>query len=478
MKMSLIIIGFLSLALSGLALADGPAVPIPKTCHVAWPSTDFTPATSVDGAPLQPTTGIYWFNTNNPDRQESQMAAYTPGNKDSKSDYMNMLKENGYFDPGKPTIIFVHGWQPGSTSSKTRFDFCYNYPAAGGKTSPTYNVLGSWKGWNVGVFYWTQFADTQQSANHYDLPTVAESKIYSTNGGSQMSWAYLSKAGTLQHCVNGMSNCKLVTEDISQMLEKAYKNALPSKEDYKGAELRIAGQSLGTQLAMQLTDWVVTNVKTNDMPMPTRLSLMDPYMSPKDLEGNEHLPFPESVAVHSANTVSDIKKHDPSLPIDVYRTSTLSFAPTGDPAPKLMSEVAFMRLYPKYLDPTINNSSQLNALLHRASIYLYFVSKQHKPTLPPVAPAGQDSYANADADNKSILHLMGQKRYQVTTGTGGLGEDNFLNTQDDVYSSVEPLQPPEQMIFVPPWEQDQNSGGNMADLERLGSAINAANNKH
>ncbi|PHQ80862.1 MAG: hypothetical protein COB66_03720 [Coxiella sp. (in: Bacteria)] len=97
---------------------------------------------------------------------------------------MGKLQLTGYFDPKKPTIIFFHGWQPDTVKNKSRFDLCYMYKQANGQSSPRYNTLQYWKGWNVGVFYWNQFAD---EANVVD----AEAKIYSAHGIMSMRWAYL-----------------------------------------------------------------------------------------------------------------------------------------------------------------------------------------------------------------------------------------------------------------------------------------------
>jgi hypothetical protein len=464
MKKTLVTLTVLLVIFCGVAIAATPVSSIPKVCHVAWPESDFVPPASINAAPLQPTTGIYWFGTHNPNGQETQKAAYTSSSNMTKSAYMQMLKEKGYFDPNKPTIIFVHGWQPGSTKNKTHFDFCYDYPGVNGKASPTYNVLSYWKGWNVGVFYWTQFADETES------PMDAEAKIYSMRGSKGMRWAYLQQTNqgsyNLQYCDNGMSNCQPIHQDISQMLESAYQNALPSNEVYKGSELRIAGQSLGTQLSIQLTDWVLKNTQSNDLPMPTRLSLMDPYVSPKNLEGNEHLPFSVSVAQYAADTVKDIQSRDSNLPIDVYRTSRLSYAPTGNPASSLMDEVAYMKMDIKYLDPTLTGLS-LNGLLHRASIYLYFASKKDAPN---GINNGSSNYANADATNGEILSLMGKKRYQVATGVGAIGEENFLKTQDDIFSTEAPLN-----SIVSPPNENNNNAGNMEDIERLGAIVGSDN---
>ena len=383
---------------------------------VHWNNNVFQPQKNMFGQ-IKANYGIYWMKNVGTSSESA-----TPACRSSfgKAQCMKKLESTGYFDPKKPTIIFIHGWQPATVVQKNRFDLCYRYKQPNGQESPTYNTLKYWKGWNVGVFYWNQFADETNVLR-------AESKIYSTKGIEGMRWAYLDSAGKEQHCNRFSSNCimphqGLHHEDVLEMAYNAYQNALPSASDFHPPQLRIAGQSLGTQIAIQLTDLVMHN---KSLPQPTRMALMDPYFSPNNLE-SKVLNLPKSVANYNQQKIADIEKLNPKFPIAVYRTSTVSFAPTGNPAPSLMSKVAFMRLYPQFLT---GQGLALQGQLHESSIFLYFESMKSAPAMNL---ALDNTYINAAASNKQVLSLMDQKRYQIDNTAAHI----FTDTNGYAFSNV------------------------------------------
>lgn len=409
-----------SLAFLNVGLAGG--------C-VKWPSTSFQPIPNAKGQ-IAPDMGIYWYNTNvsNTTPQESLVAACRTDDPANKAACLANLQKAGYFDPSKPTIIFIHGWQPSATANKQRFDLCYQYPISQSSMSPVYNTLQHWQGWNVGVFYWTQFAD---ESNVLD----AEAKIYSTQGEQGMRWSYLDAKDQLQYCDSASLHCAMPltasgqVATVLEMLETAYEQALPNALAYHGSELRIAGQSLGTQLAVQLTHYIMTD---SSLPQPTRLSLMDPYFSPNEIESrNEH--FPASIAGYNTIMLDLIESQaHHQFPVDVYRTSRLSYSPSGNPGTAFMNEVAYMSLSPQYFyqgEPYLKKEG----LLHISSIYLYFESKKEAPL---DRPGNSDyAYTNAAASNAEVLALMNHKRYQQYS----IAETHFSATWDDLFYDESPV---------------------------------------
>lgn len=384
---------------------------------VHWNDNVFQPQQNMFGQ-IKADYGIYWMKNVGTTSESA-----TPACRSSlgKAQCMTKLESTGYFDPHKPTIIFIHGWQPATVKQKNRFDLCYRYKQADGQQSPIYNTLQYWKGWNVGVFYWNQFADEANVLR-------AESKIYTTSGFDGMRWAYLDSAGNQHYCNRFMSNCimphhGLQHENVLDLAYDAYQNALPN--NYHPTQLRIAGQSLGTQIAIQLTDLVMHN---KSLPQPTRLALMDPYFSPDHLK-SKLLHLPESVADYNQQKIEDIEALNPQFPIAVYRTSTVSFAPTGNPAPNLMSKVAFMRLYPKFLT---GEGLGLQGQLHESSIFLYFESMKQ---MPAANLAPNNAYVNAAASDQQVKNLMDQKRFQVDNAAA----HSFTDTNDYAFSNVQPI---------------------------------------
>ncbi len=389
---------------------------------VSWNNNAFQPKANMFGQ-IKADYGIYWLKNSG---NNSESAAPACRSNIGKAQCLQHLKATGYFDPNKPTIIFIHGWQPDTIKNKNRFDLCYRYKQADGSNSPLYNTQSKWQGWNVGVFYWNQFADETNVLS-------AEAKIYSSKSLNGMRWAYLDSSGQLQYCNRFVSSCIMPKQgfhyqDVLELAYNAYQNALPA--DYHPAQLRISGQSLGTQIAIQLTDLILHN---KALPQPTRLALMDPYFSPDGLENKlQHLPI--SVADYNEQKIKEIEQIDPTLPIAVYRTSQVSFAPTGNPAPDLMRQIAFMRLYPQFLT---GEGDALQAQLHESSIFLYFESMQSPPNDAPGSHSAH--YVNAAATNTEVLHLMHKQRYQVLNSASY----HFDETDKDIFAKGIPIAPAE-----------------------------------
>lgn len=383
---------------------------------VQWPSTLFQPNPFTNRIAAH--YGIEWLKSNG--HTETATPACTA--LQNKSQCMQQLEEKGYYSPFKPTIIFIHGWQPGTVIKKSRFDFCYQYKQPDGNESPVFDTLQYWKGWNVGVFYWNQFADEDDVVN-------AEKKIYTTSSDVGMRWAYLNSDGKVEHCTQFDGRCTIPKESVIDLAFDAFKNALPDAKTYNHfnnhRELRIAGQSLGTQVAIQLTHKIMSD---QSLPQPTRLTLMDPYFSSDNNTGFIPQAPNDTVAQYNTTVISQIEsQHNHQFPIDVYRTSSVSFAPLGDPAPQLMDQVDFLRLNPLYLSNDPSDESLLE--LHESSIYLYFESMQPKPfgTKRPFSPA---SFTDAHSSDQQIVKLLGQKRMQLTNDASY----DFTKTYDEIFS--------------------------------------------
>jgi hypothetical protein len=303
---------------------------------INWKAGTFGPTTL--GKPdidqkISADSGIYWLkNTTNGQTETAMPACKVGANSKAKNKCLKKLKSSGYFNPNKPTIIFIHGWQPMTVVDKNRFDFCYNYDLAKDEPAKRVNTLTQWKDWNVGVFYWNQYAD---ELSPYD----AEAKIYSTSGSKGMRWKYdwtNTEGGKVKtsYCSKKQANCVMPSNsedepiDIVQMAYQSYTAAMPAAKSYTSDSVRIAGQSLGTQIAIQLTGKLLLDPQGS--PEPTRLALMDPYFTP-DHQFTKVNNLPDSVGDFNANIVRNILRTNPTFPISVFRTSELSQAPNGEP---------------------------------------------------------------------------------------------------------------------------------------------------
>jgi hypothetical protein len=376
-------------------------------------------------------SGIYWLKNSANNAQELDApACQLKADPAAKKQCLKKLKATGYFDSSKPTIIFIHGWQPATVENKNRFDFCYNYNLKKGKPAKTINTLTEWAGWNVGVFYWNQYADELS-------PTDAEAKIYSVNGLRSMRWKYnwtnpYDNKLSSSYCSKKQAACVMQTNkqgeplDIVQMAYQDYIAAMPSSTQYHSKQIRIAGQSLGTQIAIQLTGKLLLDSQA--APEPTRLALMDPYFTP-DNKSTKLNHLPNSVADFNAEVVHNILQTHPDFPISVFRTSDLSQAPNANPGDELNAQVAYTQLFPNYMYSTNENDRQLNK--HISSIYLYFYS--NKFSANPYVAAG-DNYITAQSSDSEIVNLMRHKRYQVASAK----HDSFLDFWNSSFVDVKP----------------------------------------
>ena len=95
---------------------------------------------------------------------------------------------SGGWDPAQPTVVYVHGWEPGTTARGFRETFNWRrnvkQPSLGvkGERVPDIDAAELWaaRGWNVALFYWNQFAD--------DTLHEAERKIHSAEGQHALRW--------------------------------------------------------------------------------------------------------------------------------------------------------------------------------------------------------------------------------------------------------------------------------------------------
>ncbi len=196
-------------------------------------------------AAVGPEYGLFWFGKEN----ANQLAL--PG------------EANPYYDPARPTLIFVHGWKP--DQGYTHRTMIWEFEDASGQEQSV-DLAAAWvdAGWNIGVFDWGPFADES-------IVTDAEAKIWTTNGNEGMRWRDREGEYRTDHTVD---------RPISDLFYGTLVHALA---DFHGPELRIAGHSLGNQVAVGAVGKVATDVRAGKLPselLPSQLVLLDPYWSP------------------------------------------------------------------------------------------------------------------------------------------------------------------------------------------------------
>lgn len=211
--------------------------------------------------------GLYWYGKDNK-------------SKKSTADGRNITD---FYDSRKPTMIYVHGWQrdsvksgliAGTHKSNGREEFFWD--------GMNINVANAWiaKGWNVGLFQWTQLADDEGTLLGSDVfkigaPLHAEAKIWAITapasdmpGGNTMRW---------RRCDETFTNVGMPPKPAGQLYYEAYKAAL---SQYRGPEIRVAGHSLGNQMTAAMLERVFADPSIPASRRPQRVALLDPYWSP------------------------------------------------------------------------------------------------------------------------------------------------------------------------------------------------------
>jgi len=304
--------------------------------------------------------GLYWF-----------------GNADSWQKAVPNTY-NAYYDASKPTIIYIHGWQNGSSISLNRETF--NRKDAGG---PDLDLAYAWRqaGYNVGIMYWNQFADEGEVKD-------AEAKIWTASGPRATRWRNASGVYS-----NGP------TQSVGELLFQNYKANLAG---YTGSNIRIAGHSLGNQMAIVLAKKISDAVSAgtvNSRLLPKRVALLDPFYSnyAKTYLSNKW------VGEVSREYVSALKTK--GVIFEAYRTSLASTSGfVGDANPSLMKMTAFTELKTSYFYQTQQVEKHNAASWH----YLWSFASN-----PPVLTNTTTQAASAKTADSRINTLMSSTKKLV-----------------------------------------------------------------
>ncbi|WP_338768606.1 copper amine oxidase N-terminal domain-containing protein [Bernardetia sp. ABR2-2B] len=194
----------------------------------------------------EPDYGFYFFGSqpgSNPTADAVGCQKFVPG------------VANPFFDPTKPTIIYVHGNAPNAVQSQSREDFLLD---EGGLNVQSHNI---WKaqGWNVAIFYWIQFADEGNNIPPYKV----EKKIYTANSEVGMRW---------KGSNGNMYVSQAIQRPVKDLFAEEYRKIFTSS--YSGAEIRVVGNSLGGNLTMA---GLLEVYRRNSPRLPSRITLMDPF---------------------------------------------------------------------------------------------------------------------------------------------------------------------------------------------------------
>lgn len=324
--------------------------------------------------------GLYWFGANNQYQKASSQT------------------QNGglYYNPTKPTLILIHGWQQGRVSQQDRFVYLEN-----GGGWPGIDFANSWiaAGYNVGIMYWDQFADESEV-------TDAEAKIWSTNGRRGMRW--INSRGQYQSGPN---------QNVTDLLLQSYVTGMAG---YTGNDIRLAGHSLGNQVALRLSDEILTLSNRGDVAanlVPKRVSLLDSFYSnwPKRYLGWRW------VGAMARDIVTRLD--NAGVAIDSYRTSLVTSSPfVGDENRALQNQTAFAELSTGFFNQFQQGEK------HGAAIWLYLWSIDFPSPAVTNAPLDGFSAATPHAQIRDWMN-RNNRLVQTNGGNSKTPSDNLFETR-------------------------------------------------
>ena len=190
---------------------------------------------------------------------------------------------------------------------------------------------------------------------------------------------------------------------------------------YQGSEIRIAGHSLGNQMAVRLTKLVSDGIAHGNVPanlLPTRVTLLDPYWS----IGSKTYLNGKSTAGMVRQDVQDLLPH--GVLFEWYRSSPLTEEPYGDGNLAMRPMMLYARMHPGFApdDPS----------KHLAAFGLYFWSYAW-PQQPDCSGDGclADGPMLARVSNARLAALMrGDYTWEQTSGM------STATPSDDVYHAT------------------------------------------
>lgn len=324
--------------------------------------------------------GIYWVG------RDDQLSKATSSGASS------------VYNPGHPTLIYMHGWTGGKSEGKGGWMVnCKRVTTSCPTSACTETGEGTllaepWldQGWNVGFFYWDQFADEP-------CPRRAEQKIWFDREGDGLRWkSYKVSDGSEEFPQLREPGIMSVADLCSQAVHTAMSG-------YHGKHVRFAGHSIGAQLAVRCAGLLH---EVGHEAAPQRIALLEPFFTKRELlyffntPGCQDSTYSEPVGGFTekatAEEIAHMQEHF-NIAVEIYKSSLLTEAQdvmgkkieAGTSSRELEKLGALVRFSPRWCGglewvPDTLDLSDLGNLVcrHLAVFPLYFLSIGEPP--PPV----------------------------------------------------------------------------------------------
>lgn len=306
-------------------------VPHPYHCPTSW-------ATPYNDKKLD--IGIYWYSKPLGKFGHARRGLGCRARRDGKA-------IAGYYDPSKPTLIFVHGWQMGYINWGNTLQGNINRSSFWSDPMQR-NVAKPWltDGWNVGIFQWTQLADDETTLF---VPYNSQAKIWTTNYSMQLSPNKIDNIGMRYKVPWGYSKKNAPKSNVSQLFYQLYKQAL-SRLSYRGPKpVRLLGHSLGVQLSLGMAELAYQDDKLPAHHRPARIVISDPFWTPNAPLSGHHYNYlaPDSSPAQRSNRI--VKQLIAKGVVFEWLKSSDVLQWAGDTNPALLKVISRAQLYPEFL---------------------------------------------------------------------------------------------------------------------------------
>lgn len=398
--------------------------------------TTLKKAWSNNGWPQKLDYGLYFFSSDDVPEK------YVPG------------KKNSFFDPSRPTLIFFHGWQPTTIQHDYRlsFDYHLNDPQFCPRSTPCASNFWIMKGWNMGIFYWDQFADEP-------LPELAEAKIWSPQG--YVGMRYMTSTGEYQ--TDGVPKGASVTD----LFVNTFRSLADASQGKAPQELRFAGASLGAQLSVHsaATLWALAESGSiSSAWLPSRVALLDPYFTERmPVINPQSYTAGTSTAALVEGEVASLRKS--GVIFELHRTSRVSDlpAPLAHIDEGLKKHAVYVRRYPNYCKYPVYHATKVAAFSfgkeaveqvsdiaceHSAAFNLYFLSMGSAPSplcsAPPAVPGEMCTSPSASCTTNelgtlSAVKMQAHKEFVQVRGMDTIAiDDDCFELRPDPFATSEP----------------------------------------
>ncbi len=278
-----------------------------------------------------------------------------------------------FFDSAKPSVIYVHGWEPGSVARGYRESINWRVFDPRNKAAKTVlsekaNCVDLWldRGFNVGIFYWDQFSDEPSVK-------VAERKVYnSALAPGFMRWKTQAQDGSVRHwrCAALEQRC------VAQMAADEYAVHFGFARDAvvgagaRPAKVHLVGHSLGSQVVLEMCRRLVLAqacaTPAAQVWLPDRVSLLDPFFSAGRKPYAPH--YGRRVAQRVTETLHMLRELPYDVAIETYVTSLIGVGFMGENVRRLKKLTHHQVVHPAF-------STWAEVVLrHVVTPHLYFSS--------------------------------------------------------------------------------------------------------